>query len=90
MNTNRGHDMQTDSESGAQIGRKSSTDRVRAFHERKRASGHQRGSFYLTQQEVAYLNDLVRQFGWPRSTVVGRALEAVWKHVNANKGEAPR
>jgi hypothetical protein len=55
-------------------------------HERKRAGGHQRHSFYLTQHDLECLNCLARQFGWSRSTVVGRALEAVWKHVSANKG----
>jgi hypothetical protein len=82
----------TEVESEAATGPKSSADRVRAFHERQRASGHERRSFYLTQQEVDCLNDLVRQFGWSRSTVVGAALRAVWKHnvVNPNKGDAPR
>jgi hypothetical protein len=71
-----GGDMETDSQSSAPAAPKSSAARVRRFHERKRASGHQRGSFYLSQREVECLNELVRQFGWSRSTVIGRAIEA--------------
>jgi len=82
---NRGAPLKAEDWQSGTGGRQSSAARVRAYRERRRASGRRLVSFYLTGQEFAELQELARYFKRSAGVIVGGCIRDVRKRVLGNK-----
>jgi hypothetical protein len=59
---------------------RTSTERVRALRDRRRAAGDELVSLYLPKASVQQMRELASRFKKPLAWIVAACLNAVWKN----------
>jgi hypothetical protein len=59
---------------------RSTTERVRALRERRRAAGDELVSLYLPKASVQQMRELASRFNRPLAWIVAACINAVWKN----------